>query len=85
MYRLPAYCLKNCPKGVRIPAALASLNILELFHACTGRRRTTDWNASSGPASTCVGCGACESVCPQHIEIVKELGRAAELFEKKPA
>ncbi|MFR1639282.1 MAG: 4Fe-4S binding protein [Eggerthellaceae bacterium] len=25
------------------------------------------------PASTCVGCGACESVCPQHIEIVEEL------------
>ena len=33
----------------------------------------------------CNGCGACESVCPQHIEIVKELGRAAELFEEKPA
>ncbi|WP_086414729.1 aldo/keto reductase [Eggerthella lenta] len=79
------YCLKNCPKGVRIPAALASLNILELFHDMHRAQENYDWNASSGPASTCVGCGACESVCPQHIEIVKELGRAAELFEKKPA
>lgn len=79
------YCLKNCPKGVRIPAALASLNILELFHDMHRAQENYDWNASSGPASTCVGCGACESVCPQHIEIVKELGRAAELFEEKPA
>ena len=79
------YCLKNCPKGVRIPAALASLNILELFHDMHRAQENYDWNASSGPASACVGCGACESVCPQHIEIVKELGRAAELFEKKPA
>ena len=79
------YCLKNCPQGVRIPAVLASLNILELFHDMHRAQENYDWNASSGPASACVGCGACESVCPQHIEIVKELGRAAELFEKKPA
>ena len=79
------YCLKNCPQGVRIPAALASLNILELYHDAYRAQENYDWNASSGPASTCIGCGACEGVCPQHIEIVKELGRAAELFEKKPA
>ena len=30
---------------------------------------------------TCIGCGACEGVCPQHIGIVAELARAAALFE----
>lgn len=79
------YCLKNCPQGVHIPAALASLNILELYHDEFRAQENYDWNASDGPASSCIGCGACEDVCPQHIEIVKELGRAAELFEKKPA
>ena len=78
------YCLKNCPQDVRIPAALASLNILELYRDMHRAQENYDWNASSGPASTCIGCGECESVCPQHIDIVKELGRAAELFEKKP-
>ena len=32
-------------------------------------------------ASQCVGCGACEKVCPQHIEISSELEKVAELFE----
>lgn len=76
------YCLKNCPQGVRIPAALASLNILALYRDGYRAQENYDWNASDGPASSCIGCGACESVCPQHIAIVKELGRAAELFEK---
>lgn len=26
-------------------------------------------------------CGACEKVCPQHIEIDSELEKAAQLFE----
>ena len=29
----------------------------------------------------CIACGACESVCPQHIEIVSQLERAVKLFE----
>ncbi|WP_371298131.1 4Fe-4S binding protein [Paraeggerthella sp.] len=37
---------------------------------------------SDGLASSCIACGACEDVCPQHIPIVEELARAAELFER---
>ena len=29
----------------------------------------------------CIGCGACEDVCPQHIEIVGHLEKAKELFD----
>lgn len=75
------YCLKNCSQGVRIPAVLASLNILALYHDAYRAQENYNWNASSGPASSCIGCGECESVCPQHIAIVKELARAAALFE----
>lgn len=75
------YCLKNCPQGVRIPAALASLNILALYQDEYRAQENYDWNASQGPASSCIGCGACEGVCPQHIGIVAELARAAALFE----
>lgn len=76
------YCLKSCPQGVRIPAALASLNILALYDDGYRAQENYDWNASLGPASSCIACGVCEGVCPQHIGIVDELARAAELFEK---
>ncbi len=76
------YCLKECPQQVRIPAALASLNILTLYHDEYRAQENYDWNASDGPASDCIACGMCESVCPQHIPIIAELARAAELFER---
>lgn len=76
------YCLKNCPQDVRIPAALASLNILALYHDEFRAQENYDWNVSDGLASSCIACGACEDVCPQHIPIVEELARAAELFER---
>ena len=75
------YCLKNCPQGVRIPVALESLNILALYRDEHRAQENYDWNAEGGEASKCIACGACEDVCPQHIQIVKELARAAELFE----
>ena len=77
------YCLKSCPQGVRIPAALASLNILALYGDEHRAQENYDWNASAGPASSCIACGVCEGVCPQRIGIVRELARAAGLFEKR--
>lgn len=76
------YCVKECPEGVRIPAILASLNILARYGDDFRAQENYNWNASAGPASSCIACGTCESVCPQHIGIIAELERAAELFEK---
>lgn len=76
------YCTEECPMGINIP---------ELF-ACLNRKFSVeDWeskynkciNDGSKKASECIKCGACEAVCPQHIEIrsmletvVKELENA---------
>lgn len=75
------YCLKGCPEGVRIPVALASLNMLIAFGDEYRAQENYDWNAEGGEASKCIGCGACEEVCPQHIAIVSELKKAAAKFE----
>lgn len=75
------YCVKGCPEGVRIPVIMESLNIVARFGDMGRAKENYLWNASSGPASACIGCGACEDVCPQHIEIISELKRASALFD----
>lgn len=81
------YCVdeNHCPKHIRIPDVFACLNSKKVFN---------DWNMDfyyssvltangSGKASECIGCGGCERVCPQHLEIRKLLGDVAATFEKK--
>ena len=81
------YCVdeNHCPKHIRIPDVFACLNSKKAFN---------DWNMDiyyssvlsangSGKASECIGCGGCERVCPQHLEIRKLLGDVAATFEKK--
>ena len=74
------YCVKDCPQGVAIPEIMSLLN-LELM---TGNRAFAkglySWQAVK-PASECIACGACESMCPQSIDIVHQLEVAAEHFE----
>ena len=74
------YCVKDCPQGVAIPEIMSLLN-LELM---TGNRAFAkglySWQAVK-PASECIACGACESMCPQSIDIVRQLETAAEHFE----
>ena len=31
-------------------------------------------------ASDCIGCGQCERVCPQHLPIIENLAKAAEML-----
>ena len=74
------YCVKDCPQGVAIPEIMSLLN-LELM---TGNRAFAkglySWQAVK-PASECIACGACEAMCPQSIDIVRQLETAAEHFE----
>lgn len=81
------YCVdeNHCPKNIRIPDVFACLNSKNAFK---------DWNMDyyyntvltaegHGKASECIGCGGCERVCPQHLEIRKLLGEVVDTFEKK--
>ncbi len=78
------YCTDGCPMNISIPDLFACLNTKKMFGS---------WNADyyynsvhtvgKGKASDCIGCGACEAVCPQKLEIRKHLASVAEEFEKK--
>ena len=77
------YCVP-CPKGVDIPGTFASYNLryaegkfsgLREHFMCTAARR------NSTAAYNCIGCGKCESHCPQHISIREELKKASKELE----
>lgn len=77
------YCTEVCPVGVKIPIAFSCLNAEGNFGGFLPSHyygvRTND----GGAASTCIGCGRCETVCPQHISIREHLARAVSAFEGK--
>jgi len=77
------YCMP-CPKGVDIPGTFRCYNAMYSEGKKSGRRdylQCTAFRKDTSSASQCVGCGKCESHCPQHIEIRKELKNAAAGLE----
>ena len=77
------YCTERCPVGIPIPEIFSCLNTKEEFGTWNANFYYSKHTVSAPKASECLGCGACEDACPQHIEIRELLGRAAEIFEKK--
>lgn len=74
------YCLETCAEGIAIPVYLESLNIMTMYEDMHRAQENVIWNAGGVAASECIECGACEAVCPQHINITQRMKRAAELF-----
>ncbi|MBO5352392.1 MAG: aldo/keto reductase [Lachnospiraceae bacterium] len=77
------YCMP-CPKGVDIPGTFSAYNRRYYdskysgffdYMMCTALRK------NSTAASNCIGCGKCESHCPQHIEIRQYLKEASRELE----
>ena len=77
------YCMP-CPKNVDIPGTFSAYNRrysegkfwgLVDYAMCTALRQTPT------SASNCVGCGLCESHCPQQISIREHLKAAAKEME----
>ncbi|MCR5847361.1 MAG: aldo/keto reductase [Lachnospiraceae bacterium] len=76
------YCCDGCPMQISIPDIFRTINTL--------RRYPDDWRAKnyysgltqrSGKASDCIGCGQCEGVCPQHLNIISLLKEASEILD----
>lgn len=77
------YCVGGCPQKIFIP---------DLFSCLNSKKQHGDWNSDfyynsvlttkGGKASSCIGCGQCEAVCPQHLQIRELLKQVAETFEK---
>lgn len=76
-------CCDGCPAGISIPDVFRALNTARLYPT-DGLPRMFYKNlvsAGSGVASSCVGCGACERVSPQHLSILELVREAIERLE----
>ncbi len=76
------YCVDGCPQGIRIPDLLAVPNAQALhpkWDAAGYYRQLTA--SASAPAGSCVGCGQCEEICPQHLPIRSHLEKLASDYE----
>ena len=73
------YCMP-CQKGIDIPTTFRCYNRMYTENAKAGRfeyMQITALQKEMSDVSKCVECGKCESHCPQHLEIRKELKAAA--------
>ena len=76
------YCVDGCPKKINIPGLFQAYNnIIQFGDNEVSRRNYTQAIKDHGMASECIGCGKCETSCPQHLEIRKLLKDVTKVFE----
>ena len=78
------YCTENCPQNIPIP------RYFSLYNADLQEVEGKEWNpqgtyldrltVTMGAPESCIACGQCEGVCPQHLPIVDNLKTIAKHF-----
>ncbi len=77
------YCTKGCPMQIPIPQIFSARNKQLLWNQIEqGEEDYARVTKDHGRASDCIGCGQCESVCPQHIEVITRLKDCAAVFDR---
>lgn len=77
------YCIAGCPRKIHIPDLFSILNSHRIYDDWNGEFYYDVHTHQGGKASSCIKCGACEEICPQHLPIRTLLEQVAATFEKK--
>jgi predicted aldo/keto reductase-like oxidoreductase len=77
------YCTKGCPQNINIPEIFKAMNYKKMYNDDKMAKNSYMWAtaAGAGKASECIACGQCEEACPQHIGIIDELKKCADVME----
>lgn len=76
------YCVDGCPKDISIPKLFACMNEKNKWKNWNSEYYYGIFTKDKGKASDCIGCGACEEICPQKLPIRELLKQVAAEFEK---
>ena len=77
------YCAKVCPMNIGISGTFKCLNLIKLYgnvQRALNEEVFCVINPGKKRANECIGCGACEAACSQHIKIRDTLSEAARLM-----
>lgn len=75
------YCMP-CPNNVAIPDIFELFNNYFVYETTTASKNSYQRMIKSGvDSSNCIECGQCESVCPQNLEIIRNLKEADLLLK----
>ena len=75
------YCVDGCPMGIPIPDLFTCMNGKKIWNAWNYVAYYQSLTQNGGKAGTCIECGACEGVCPQHLPIRDLLKETAKEFD----
>lgn len=76
------YCCDGCPMKISIPDVFRAVNTIRLYNEeFRPKNFYKGLVERSGRASACIGCGQCESVCPQHLPIIRLMKEASEMLD----
>lgn len=75
------YCVDGCPMSISIPDLFTCMNGKKIWNAWNYIAYYKSLTKESGAANTCIECGACEGVCPQHLPIRELLKEVSKEFD----
>lgn len=76
------YCTDGCPMKINIPRHFEIYNESKRYGVENYVWHYNKENKETTSPAECIGCGACESHCPQKLNIIELLKTVVETFEK---
>lgn len=77
------YCADGCPQNIPISKFIRAYNNYIMFDNEGRLRGDVRWMSKElASPDSCIGCGACENVCPQHLKIIDHLKTISEFSDK---